>query len=47
MGHWLWEGGDYKYFLSCYVLLVCNLTGLVISCSHILGILLMLRFACM
>ena len=30
------EGG-YKYFLSRYVLLDCNLTGLVI-CSHILGI---------
>ena len=24
------RGGGYKYFLSGYVLLVCNLTGLVI-----------------
>ena len=35
-GHGLW-GGGHKYFPSGYVLLDCNLTGLVI-CSHILGI---------
>ena len=28
--------GGYEYFPSCYVLLDCNLTGLV-SCSDILG----------
>ena len=35
MGHWLLGGrGGYKYVLSGYVLLECNLTGLVInSCS--------------
>ena len=30
VGHWLWGGGDYKHFQSGYVLLECNLTGLVI-----------------
>ena len=43
-GHWLWGGGGgYKYFLSGYVLLKCNLTGLV-SCSHISSTLVRLRF---
>ena len=36
------EGG-YKYFPSGYVLLECNLTGLV-SCSHISGTLVRLHF---
>ena len=30
VGHWLWGGGGYKYFLSGYVLLECNLMGLII-----------------
>ena len=34
--------GGYKYFLSGFMLLVCNLTGLV-SCSDILGILVRLK----
>ena len=38
MGHCLWGvGGGYKYFLSGYSLLECNLTGSVlISCIDIL-----------
>ena len=43
MGHWLWGGGRYKYLLSGYVLLECNLTGLV-CCSHISGMLVRLHF---
>ena len=36
-GHWLWGGGGgYEYFQLCYVLIDCNVTGLV-SCSDILG----------
>ena len=45
-GHWLWgggKGGGYKYFRSGYVLLECNLMGLV-SYSHMSGILVRLRF---
>ena len=38
--------GCYKYFLPGYLLLVCNLMGLIlISFSDILGILVRLRFA--
>ena len=37
------EGEGYKYFPSGYVLLDCNLLGLV-SCSDILGTLVRLRF---
>ena len=45
MGDWsLVVGrGGYEYFPSDYVLLDCNLTGLV-SCSDILGIHVRLRF---
>ena len=42
-GHWLRGGRDYKYFLSGYVLLDFNLTGLV-SCSDVLGTPVRLRF---
>ena len=42
-GHWLWGGGGYKYFPSGKMLLECNMTGLV-SCSHISGTLVRLRF---
>ena len=42
-GLWLWGGGGgYEYFLSGYMLLDCNLTGLV-GCSDILPTLVRLR----